>query len=264
MLKDFGDIAKRLSNNPLGIIALFIVLVYGIAALVLGVSGQTLTPPERLPLVWFLVLFPIVVLVTFAWLVARHHAKLYAPGDFPDPTVFLRTLDPEAQRRKLDQEVEEIELQVAAPTQPKTVAIPSRTELHTKLLLMEDLVMREIGGEFGVAIQRQVGIADIGLDGMFVKNGEAYAIEVKYFRQPRNVSNSIESLRRVGTAAHRLGWKRFNLIFAAVIDDTNGENVNKIRQLITEALDRLDIKPQTRFYLVSELLKKYGALQTGA
>lgn len=34
-IKEFGDVAKKLSVNPLGIIALFIVLVYGIAALVL-------------------------------------------------------------------------------------------------------------------------------------------------------------------------------------------------------------------------------------
>ena len=33
-LKTFGDTANTLSRNPLGIIALFIVLVYGFASLV--------------------------------------------------------------------------------------------------------------------------------------------------------------------------------------------------------------------------------------
>lgn len=56
-LHDFGRIAQRLSRNPLGIVALFIVLVYGIAGLVLGASSSNLEHSERLPLVWFLVVF---------------------------------------------------------------------------------------------------------------------------------------------------------------------------------------------------------------
>jgi len=57
-LKTFGDTAKGLAKNPLGIIALFIVLVYGFAALVTAFSAS-LSESERLPLIWFLVLFPV-------------------------------------------------------------------------------------------------------------------------------------------------------------------------------------------------------------
>ena len=51
-LKSFGDTAKGLARNPIGIIALFIVLIYGFASLVVGFSGN-LTTTERLPIVWF-------------------------------------------------------------------------------------------------------------------------------------------------------------------------------------------------------------------
>ncbi len=54
-LKEFGDTAKALAKNPLGIIALFIVLIYGFAALVVGASSQ-LGPEERYPIVWFLII----------------------------------------------------------------------------------------------------------------------------------------------------------------------------------------------------------------
>ena len=63
-VKDFGDTATRLAKNPLGIIALFIVLVYGFAALVTAFAG-TFATSERLPLIWFLVLFPVLVLSGF-------------------------------------------------------------------------------------------------------------------------------------------------------------------------------------------------------
>ena len=82
-LTGIGTTAKGLAKNPLGIIALFIVLVYGFAALVTAFAGS-LSPSERLPLIWFLVLFPILVLAVFSWLVSRHGGKLYAPGDYRD------------------------------------------------------------------------------------------------------------------------------------------------------------------------------------
>jgi hypothetical protein len=88
-LTGFGNTAKGLAKNPLGIIALFIVLVYGFAALVTTFSGS-MSQPERLPLIWFLVVFPILVLGVFAWLVSRHGGKLYGPGDYRDEENYIR------------------------------------------------------------------------------------------------------------------------------------------------------------------------------
>jgi CheY-like chemotaxis protein len=81
-IKAFGDTAARLSRNPLGIIALFIVLVYGFASYV--TNSTNMTPAERMPLIYFLVFFPVIVLAVFAWLVSQHWRKLYGPGDFKD------------------------------------------------------------------------------------------------------------------------------------------------------------------------------------
>jgi hypothetical protein len=109
-LKEFGDTAKALSKNPLGIIALFIVLIYGFASLVVGSSSQ-LGPNERYPIVWFLVFFPVMVLAVFGWLVSQHYEKLYAPHDFNSDEAFLRALqDNEKGRpglRELDNQIEE-------------------------------------------------------------------------------------------------------------------------------------------------------------
>jgi CheY-like chemotaxis protein len=87
-LGSFAVSAKSLSRNPLGIIALFIVLIYGFASLVVGFSDK-LQSTERLPVVWFLVVFPVLVLVVFAWLVSRHHAKLYSPADYREDASFI-------------------------------------------------------------------------------------------------------------------------------------------------------------------------------
>ena len=87
----FGSTAKSLSGSPLGILALFIVLLYAFASLVTAFSGS-FVPTERAPLIYFIVVFPFVVLGVFAWLVSQHPTKLYAPRDFQNEDNYVRTI----------------------------------------------------------------------------------------------------------------------------------------------------------------------------
>ncbi len=91
--KTFTASAKSLAKNPLGIIALFIVLIYGFASLVLTFGSSSLeSPAERLPIIWFLALFPVAVLGVFGWLVAFYHKNLYGPSDYSEDESFLKTV----------------------------------------------------------------------------------------------------------------------------------------------------------------------------
>lgn len=87
-LHSFISAAKHSSRNPLGIIALFIVLVYGIAGVVAGTASFDRS--EALPLIYFLVIFPVLVLGVFTWLVVSHSQRLYAPSDFRDDASYLQ------------------------------------------------------------------------------------------------------------------------------------------------------------------------------
>lgn len=55
----FVGSAKEFTRSPLGIIALFIVLVYGFASLVVGL-GSSITE-HVIPLIYFMVFFPVIV-----------------------------------------------------------------------------------------------------------------------------------------------------------------------------------------------------------
>jgi hypothetical protein len=116
-LSSFSTAAKGLARNPLGIIALFIVLIYGFAAITLGASSS-FESEERLPLVWFLVLFPVLVLFVFVRLVTAHHEKLYAPGDYKTDEGFLegtrarlRYVEAQAQQNQLKANIRETLIQ---------------------------------------------------------------------------------------------------------------------------------------------------------
>ncbi|SDS67069.1 hypothetical protein SAMN04487764_2764 [Gillisia sp. Hel1_33_143] len=89
-MTEFLSNAKNSSRNPLGIIALFISLIYGFACLVLGTSGEKLSSYEKIPIVYFLIVFPILILISFLFLVTKHHNKLYAPKDYKDERNFFK------------------------------------------------------------------------------------------------------------------------------------------------------------------------------
>lgn len=83
---NFAETATGFTKSPLGIIALFIVLVYGFASLVVG-FGNGLRE-HITPLIYFMLFFPVIVFIGFLWLVAKHHTKLYGPTDFRDDESF--------------------------------------------------------------------------------------------------------------------------------------------------------------------------------
>lgn len=85
----FSESAKGFTKSPLGIIALFIVLVYGFASLVVGL-GQGISE-HIAPLIYFMVFFPVIVFLGFLWLVANHHNKLYGPSDFKNEDNFMKS-----------------------------------------------------------------------------------------------------------------------------------------------------------------------------
>jgi CheY-like chemotaxis protein len=87
-LRDFAESAKGFTKSPLGIIALFIVLVYGFATLAVTFGNNL--KDHLTPLIYFLVIFPVIVFVGFLWLVSKHHNKIYGPSDFKNEENFFK------------------------------------------------------------------------------------------------------------------------------------------------------------------------------
>lgn len=99
------------AKNPLGIIALFISLIYGMSALLLGTSVDSLLDHNQTILVCFIVLFPVIVLIAFTWLVSKHHRKLYAPRDYQSDKGFLEAIiadSPKSIGKKYAEDLDEL------------------------------------------------------------------------------------------------------------------------------------------------------------
>lgn len=125
--------AQGLTKNPLGIIALFVSLIYGFACLVLGTSLNNFQgAAERLPLIWFIILFPVLILIAFTYLVIYHHKKLYAPSDYKDENNFVNAF---VGNKEVSSDLEKVNDQVKSliTEQPKENLIASINKISNDI-----------------------------------------------------------------------------------------------------------------------------------
>lgn len=237
----------NLTKNPLGIIGLFIGLIYGFASLLLTVAAGRLSHDERMPLIWFMVGFPVLVLAAFYRLVTAHHEKLYAPEDFRDDQSFLEALDPGAARQRTQEKLETTEAAVAGgPPVPGATALPPGLDLGRslagpnvstgavpdpvdELMRAEELALNRLERDLATPIERRVSFGDgrqTAFDGVIVKPSAVTAIEVKVFSRSLASTAMRETVARALLAREKLREARrrasdFNLLVVLVTGSDN-------------------------------------------
>lgn len=220
---------KDLVKNPLGIVALFISLIYSIANLLLGATASTLSADERHPLILFIVFFPVLVLGVFYFLVSRHHGKLYAPGDYKDDKSFLRTLSPEEQETKIQREVSDAipqgdsALSTEQSRSISSVPNPVRTdyvELRREIERVELSVVKRFEKKLNAPAERNLGIGDTGVtfDALFTEGVQFTALEVKLLRSPMPTSIALDRALYAAVVAEKFFEGRFRLLLVVVYD----------------------------------------------
>ena len=282
-MHDFMKSARGLTRNPLGIIGLFICLVYGFACLVLGLGAPSLLPDERSPLVWFIVLFPCLILGVFFRLVTTHHKKLYAPSDYKDERLFISDQSDEKRAIRLENEVRRVEAQESVTQAPTTdqppLALPVPTPeaprptpaIRSAYAEAERLAFLELEKEIGTPFRKYVQVSSHGkteeFDGVLLTKNEAHLIEVKYFSRPAFKREFLEALiHRASTFMWdaTLGDKeaehqREKVVFwIAIVVDFPSEALAEFKRKV-EAAVRCDMfTVNMRFYQLDELKAKYG------
>ncbi|TFH85079.1 hypothetical protein EQG41_18890 [Billgrantia azerbaijanica] len=252
MIKNFGDTAERLSGSPLGIIALFIVLLYGIAGFVLSSSADFLTPEERTPLIWFLVIFPFLVLGVFAWLVSQHHTKLYAPKDFVSDETFLRALTPVEKEEKQREEIEKYGVSETSASVPSELTfsspsfsrkpLESRSGVFREYALAERLAIKKIREDRKIQIledqELRRGNQRVQVDGLSVSENLLTAFEIQYFKGDSFKKNLRNRMSEIAYKAMRLAAFSKNsevkLVYVAVVDGLSDEGKGRIEELFSE------------------------------
>ena len=287
MLNDFMNNAKGLTRNPLGIIALFVSLIYGFACLVLSTSISNLVANnERLPVIWFIIIFPIIILIAFIYLVVNHHEKLYAPGDFRGDDAFIQTIDENKRKQRIQEEVENLEAspksddseQKEEPesntTEETTISKPSEVKTETKsipesaLIKMytnaEEWSINELSLKYKVPLKSQVKLRtqldNFELDGYGTDATSTYVVEVKFWQSSRSNKRLKLKIQEFLTKKSRLE-RSFNtpsrsmkIIIALVYDNLSEINQDELRAYVQEIGGSNVI---LEFFDYSELKKSY-------
>lgn len=217
---EFLKDAKEYSRNPLGIVALFISLIYGFASLLLGASADKLDSLERWPLLIFVVLFPFAVLFVFYKLVTEHHGKLYSPSDYKTDDSFLKTLSDEEKEQKLEDDAKEatgdVFIDHIAPK--KNLAFNSAKDRIIKSeRYVVDLLSKELGIKPNVGVK--ISSEEYTFDASYIESGvSATILEVKYYSKPRITFKTVqEFLYRAKLAAEYMSIDT-KFVLALVLD----------------------------------------------
>lgn len=285
---DFMDKAKGLTKNPLGIIALFISLIYGFACLVLSTSLKNLEgQSERLPLVWFIIVFPILILIGFIYLVVNHHEKLYSPGDYRADDAFIQTIDKHKVKEKQLKEIKTLEEAktieentdapdtqlVGRDIQPekakeKAETISKEPEVMDESKLIEvysnaeKWAAQELSLKYNVIFKTNVSLATqngkFELDAYGHNSEKTYIAEIKYWQTSKSDKKLKLSIQEFLSRHKRIeqAFKRtndFKIIIVLVFDDLKSVNRNDLLEFVKGLYNDANVE----FFDYEELKKNY-------
>lgn len=261
-------------RNPLTIIAIF--------AAIAEISGTLVLPfisdGNQGTYIWFLMVFPLLLVVLFFITLNFNHKVLYAPSDFKDEDNFFKSLksaSPAERAEKLREEVREIEdepvpevKQASAPQSEQEQVVRRLTrqrDIHARYLLAEELVLNKLSKELEQPIRRDMRFDTPGrkfvFDGVILGEDKVTAIEIKYFRDARSIPNRFRDVfHGILDAAQRLPdttRERFSLILAVATDAPSSDH----EQLIKRLYALIGVTPfpvDIRVFSLEELEKEFN------
>lgn len=267
---------KGIAKNPLGIIAIFISLIYGFSCIVLGSNINNLHYPyERLPLIWFIIVFPLTILATFIYLVIYHHEKLYSPRDYRTDDAFIKAIDKKKLEERILSEVKELqtaptksvelENEVKAEEQPRIEQNDSQSKEELILIHknVENWVAKELSLKYSVMFQTNinvsVGSGQVQLDA-FADTGEnIYIVETKYWKSNKSLQQLKLSVQEFLLQNERLKrdlslHKNFYMIIVYVFDILN----NNTKMEVLEFSKNINPNCIVEFFEYEKLKEMYN------
>ncbi|OEE76633.1 hypothetical protein [Vibrio genomosp. F6] len=249
---DFTKTTKDFARNPLGIVALFISLIYGFASLLLGTAADKLESFERWPLLIFIVVFPFSVLWVFYKLVTEHHGKLYSPGDYKNDRSFLSTLTPEEQENKLRVNVQEASggLTVKAGNSSRT-----DSKLRDRIVNAEKYITEKISTELGIEAEANIKVSKekYTFDAAYVVPGQkATFLDVKYYSHPTIVFKSVEEFLYRAKLTQSFMSIKTKFILALAFDKKN-TNFDSFVDVWKSSISEQDLDIEIRVFDSNEI-----------
>lgn len=267
-------------KNPLTVIAIFAALA--------EVSGTVVLPfldkDTQRVYVWFLMCFPVLLVVIFFLVLYRKHHVLYAPTDFKDDKTFTELFEnasSSAKVEKIKSEQEELVAEVAGEVQQASaLQLPPssaheisaadmlRRSFQGNGLLAEELAIAKLAKDLGLKFERNLAVkgqSRLVFDAVATAQDRAVVVEVRFTRQgmfPESIlSEYFERVKRFSeTLSDELKGK---LEFVFVIatdseDDLRLKRMEKTLEKIRGLSEAYAFKTVVRFFKMQELEREFS------
>lgn len=273
-MKDF----HKFTRNPLGIIGLFIVLIYGIAGWTTNAASTVLSKHQLSLLLIFLVVFPFVILFVFYQLVTKHTSRLYEPRQYPNNETLHNAygLSRSEQKAKIDAEVEVIgQSGTSAEMAPKdneygkvnksksakkktfissdSLSVEVEKNIRDSIILSERLVVSDLECTFGVQVLAQQRYKGIPFDAIYDLGNKVMGVEIKYV--PKNQFNVGGILKHLQKMKGQIGKKNIDLMLVLVSEDLSDPRFGAGLKELQQQMEIQDIAAHVRVRDFSDLAK---------
>ncbi|WP_380177752.1 hypothetical protein [Kalamiella sp. sgz302252] len=270
-------------KNPLTVIAIF--------AAIAEISGTCVLPfvevGNQIIYIWFLMLFPFILIFLFFVTLNFNHKVLYAPSDYKNEDNFLRSLKPlspsEKQEKLLDEVAEVAE--IGEPNYGKDLKNPEKELSETEPLkkskepansefgsdyfamvknieLAEKLSINKISTSLGLKFSKDMKLVsefskDITFDAMALDGNTLHAVEVKYIRTKYMKVSVVHSIMRKANVllseAYKSGQKGVIIHVAFVVDNPSIDMLEMYNKL-NNKFNELEGNFRVHLYSMSDLL----------
>jgi len=270
-------------KNPLTVIAIF--------AGTAEISGTAilpfLEPANQQTYIWFLMLFPLLLIIFFFITLNWNHKVLYAPSDFSNEDNFVNILKKptiqetlseiesnlnDSDNKDSDEPNEKNESNTVENEKSKNTTKKDRKQqteiirnIHLQRLqeneLAELLVLNKLEKELKSPIQRdmkmEVGNSTFIFDGVIQRGSDLTGIEIKYMRTKNAFNASMwnrlaDRFENLYNSLNNFQKQSFSIIFAVVTDS----DVQEIKTLIQQRFKNLNFPLEIRVYDFDNLKKK--------
>lgn len=231
------DNIKNFLRNPLGVIALFVTICYLIAGLVFSIGLDKLNgAEERLPFIWFIIIFPVVIFVVFVLLVCYHHEKLYGPTDFKNEDNFVKLTNAERKAKYLSEATENSKYEEQMPINiedSEEVIKNEKSNICALAFSAENsahLAIQKLNKIYNTKFTEEVRNGRYIYDAIGIINGETYIVECKYVRDIVTINRLRDTYQQVLRYRESISNKNPQIIIVYILEKYTEEVCGKIQE----------------------------------
>ncbi len=225
--------------------------------------------------IWFLMLFPSILVCVFFLTLNFNHKVLYAPSDYKNEDNFvksLKTATVKEKKEKLKEELDSIQeneipktkvVNDAAPDKDNAIKIIKRNN-RANILLSEELVLEKLSEEYGPYLKREVrpdwGNNNFVYDGIVFKDSSLKIIEIKYFKNPalNRVTETIRLMKKNMKHFEKSVNIRNITLLLAIVSETKDDLNEKFHHDVKRIKGKTNIPVEIRYYDLESLEKEYN------